>query len=189
MKVISCLVILVLMAAAVVATGQTTKPRLMAQHLDMLFAQAGELAKTGQIDEAKHLCRQILKLEPGRLDVEEFLKSLDGLESRVRRRDTAAELKRKLDVVVFSEINFTNATVPDVLTYLQKQSGLLSPDKTEVNFVWLVPPDTKMPTITLSLRRVSLSDLIGYVMEVAQLRYRVEEHAVVICKPEPAKNK
>ncbi len=37
-----------------------------------------------------------------------------------------------------------------------------------------------VPTITLSLRRVSLMDAIKYVTEVANLKYRIEENAVII---------
>ena len=187
MKTISCLAMLLLLGS--VEAAQMTKPRLTEQHLDMLFAQAGELLKAGRVDEAKHLCRQILRQEPGRLDAAEFLKSLEALESPLPQRDPAAELKRKLETMVLPEVNFRDAKMEDVLAFLQKQTGLLSSDKTEVNFVSLLPAGEKLPPITVSLRRVPVSDVIRYVVELAGLRHRVEEHAVVIYKPEPPKKK
>ena len=121
--------------------------------------------------------------------MEEFLKSLDALEPRLPQRDPAAELKRKLDAMVLPEVNFRDAKVEDVITFLQRQTGLLSSDKTEINFVSLLPAGERLPSITVLLRRVPVSDVIRYVMELAKLRYRVEEHAVVIYKPEPPKKK
>ena len=44
--------LLVLLLTSVVA-GQTTKPRLTEQHLDMLFAQADEMVKAGRVDESE----------------------------------------------------------------------------------------------------------------------------------------
>lgn len=187
MKKISSLAIMLLVA--MVATGQTKKPRLTEQHLDALFAQAGAFANAGRVDEAKHLCREILKQEPGRLDVEEFLKSLEALEPKIVRPEPGLLLKAKLDKMVMPEVNFHDAKVPDVMAYLQKQTGLLSEDKTEINFVWLVPVEEKLPLITLSLRRVPVSDTLRYVMQLSGLRHRVEEHAIVIYKPEPSKKK
>ncbi|MBW7909117.1 MAG: hypothetical protein H3C50_09415 [Kiritimatiellae bacterium] len=40
--------------------------------------------------------------------------------------------------------------------------------------------DSSVPTITLNLRRISLLDAIKYITEVARLKYRLEENAVMI---------
>ncbi len=41
-------------------------------------------------------------------------------------------------------------------------------------------PDSSIPTITLNLRRISLLDAIKYITEVARLKYRLEQNAVMI---------
>lgn len=42
------------------------------------------------------------------------------------------------------------------------------------------PSSSGVPTITLNLRRISLLDAIKYITEVARLKYRLEENAVMI---------
>lgn len=41
-------------------------------------------------------------------------------------------------------------------------------------------PGSSIPTITLNLRRITLLDAIKYITEVARLKYRLEENAVII---------
>ena len=77
--------------------------------------------------------------------------------------------------------------VSDVIDYLTMQSKDLSPDKTTINFVWMVPTNLPLKPVTLNLKNVPLSDVLKYVTQIAGLKYRVEANAVVVYKPEPEK--
>lgn len=48
------------------------------------------------------------------------------------------------------------------------------------DFAAPAPSATGVPTITLTLRRISLLDAIKYITEVARLKYRIEENVVMI---------
>ena len=71
------------------------------------------------------------------------------------------------------EINFREANAQDVVTFLQEESAKLSPDKKAINFVWLVPGGTKVPTVSLSLKHIPMLDVLQYITQITGLRYRV----------------
>jgi hypothetical protein len=61
-----------------------------------------------------------------------------------------------------------------------------SPDKRPVSFVLSLPPGATVRQVTLSLRQVPLLDALRYTTSIVGLEFRVEPHAVVIYKPQPA---
>ncbi len=93
--------------------------------------------------------------------------------------------KWKLEYLSVEKVNFRDTDPREVIKYLQKQSGKLSPDKEEINIVWLIPKEEKLPRITLNLANIPLEEALKYTVRAAKLRYRVESHAVVIFRPEP----
>ena len=169
----------------------TNAPALTQSDLDELFAKAVILHKYGRYDEAEAVARQILAQKPDNRDVQQLLEEIirargeSGLIEKLTR-----EIKKKLDGIIIPEVNVREADVRDVVKSLQDESGLLSPDKTAVNFVWLVPADEKLPPVTMQLRKMPLGEVIRYVLASARLNYRVEPHAVVIYKetPQPEPN-
>ena len=72
----------------------------------------------------------------------------------------------------------------DVIEFLRAESKRLTTDKSEINFVWQVPPNQKLPKVTLNLKNVPMLDVVRYVTSLAGLGYRVDPHAVVIYLPE-----
>jgi general secretion pathway protein D len=115
-----------------------------------------------------------------------------------------AEIEKKLNDIIIPEINFREAVITDVISYLHEQSVLLDePQKVGVNIVLStgVPgaaveapptPPTEAPTappaaeplqarrITLSLRNIPLIDALKYVTTLAGLKYRIEPSAVLV---------
>ncbi len=71
-----------------------------------------------------------------------------------------------------------------MIQFLQQKSIELDPEKKGLNFVLKAPgqptPDTHL--ITLSLREVPLSEVVRYVAELAGLKLRFEENAVVLSR-------
>jgi general secretion pathway protein D len=126
-------------------------------------------------------------------------------------RDAArqAAITDKLNKIIIPEINYREAVVSDVITFLSEESRRLDPDKAGVNIVLSggisAPPPAPTPTtpptaaggtepqpttpsggelegrkITLSLREVPLIDALKYVTTLAELKYRIESSAVIV---------
>lgn len=95
----------------------------------------------------------------------------------------ADDLRQKLSKMVIPEINFREAKPADVIEFLRAESKRLSPDKTEINFVWQVPADAKLTPVTLNLKNVPFLDVLDYVTELAKLKYRIDAYAVIIYLP------
>ncbi len=117
-----------------------------------------------------------------------------------------ADILRKLNQIIIPEINYREAVVSDVITFLSEESRRLDPEKVGVNIVLssgIAAPSTAAPTpapapapegqppatageslegrkITLSLRNVPLIDALKYVTTLADLKYRVESSAVIV---------
>jgi hypothetical protein len=168
----------------------TSAAALTEAQLDELFAKAVILNMGGRYDEAEAAARQILARKPDNRDVQQLLEEITRARaaSRGRTDNPTRGLKKKLDGILIPEVNVREANVRDVVQFLQDESGRLSPDKTGVNFVWLVPAEEKVPPVTMQLRKMPLAEVIRYVLAAARLNYRVEPYAVVIYKetPEPA---
>jgi general secretion pathway protein D len=120
-------------------------------------------------------------------------------------------LREKMQAILIPSIEFRQANVVDVITFLQQASVANDPGGSGVSFIlklgaggtaspaaptdasdpWATPSadgaeaplgtaSASTPSITLNLRRVSLLDAIKYITELASLRFRIEEYAVII---------
>jgi hypothetical protein len=169
----------------------TNAPAPTQAQLDELFAKAVDLHKYHRYDEAEVVARWILAQKPDNRDVQQLLEEITRARASLGlEEDQTRKLKKKLDDILVSEINVRDADVRVVVKYLRDESGRLSPDKTPVNFVWLIPAEEKLPLVSMQLRKIPLSDAIRYMLTAAGLTYRVEPHAVVIYRdaPQPAPN-
>jgi len=174
-----------LLLVASTATAQTNT--LTDDQLGEKLAQAVMFGRAGLYDEAEALCKQILAQKPDQMTAKQLLHEIEGQRHRQEAKDPGYALRHKVAQIVVPEIRFREATPVDVIEYLRMQSKALSPDKSEINFVWQVPADVKLPSITLSLKNVPLTDVLDYVTQLAKLKYRIDAHAVVIYVPEPTK--
>ncbi|MFA5191736.1 MAG: STN domain-containing protein [Verrucomicrobiia bacterium] len=94
-------------------------------------------------------------------------------------------IEAPLQKMIVPKIEFREATLSDVLSFLHKISGELSPDKKPVSFVFHAPSGTTIPTVTLSLHQAPMLDVLRYITTTTGLAYKVEPHAVIIYKPQP----
>lgn len=127
------------------------------------------------------------KIEPS-IDVPQTVSTDDFVVSDIMK------LEKKLGEIRIPELNFTDVDVADAVNYLIDQSRQLDPDGQGVNIVLKAHPTVlkgatgdaapsapaSLPGITLSLRDVPLQQVIEYIATLANLQYKVEEHAVFI---------
>jgi hypothetical protein len=123
-------------------------------------------------------------LQPERPDLKKLLAETQALR-KADEQDPVKLMHARLQKTVLPEVNLRDAAVRDVIEFLQREAQQRWPDKSPVNFVWLVPAEAELPPVTLTMREAPLGDVIKYVTQLAGLRYRVDAHAVVIYKPEP----
>ena len=89
-------------------------------------------------------------------------------------------LVAKLRDLKIQRIDFSGATLEEVIEYLRVRSRDVDPDRKGVDFVMSVPSDTPKRSISLNLIDVPIVEVLRYATEVAGVGYRVEEFAVRI---------
>ena len=102
----------------------------------------------------------------------------------------SADLRAKLKSIVIPKLEFEAATISQAVAFLRKRSQELDPDGTGVNIILQLAPAgaaadkaraaTPERTITLSLERMPLGEVLRYVCLQANLQYHVDREAVVI---------
>jgi general secretion pathway protein D len=88
---------------------------------------------------------------------------------------------QKLRSIVLNNVNFNEATIEDAVRYLTEETRRLDPDGTGINFI-IQSDKVKQQSKPFSLRlsNVPVGDLLRYITNLANVRYRVEEYAVFI---------
>lgn len=89
-------------------------------------------------------------------------------------------LVEKLRDLKIQRIDFSGATLEEVIEYLRVRSRDVDPAGKGVDFVMSVPADTPKRSISLNLIDVPIVEVLRYATEVAGVGYRVEEFAVRI---------
>jgi hypothetical protein len=188
MKTMVLVCVLVLAAGATFAgepatTNAPCKPQFSDEHVRQLLQEAIVLARAGLYDEANQRCLTILARQPDQATAKQLLNEIQDKQRQISRKVLGVDLKGKLSNIIVPELDVHEANAVDVIEFLRAESKRLSVDKTEINFVWQVPPDQRLPKVSLNLRQIPLIDAIRYVTQLAKLSYRVETHAVVIYVP------
>jgi len=162
------------------------KPKYTQEHLDNLFQQAVMLSQVGLYDEAEARCKTILSQMPDQPTVKKMLQDIQEKRKLSQKNNPSAESKKELEkelsAIVLPEVEFREATVSDVIAFLRQESKKYTKDKAEINFV-IVLPEGKEPTVTLSLRKIPLMEVLRYITVLTGLQCQVDPHAVVISPP------
>jgi general secretion pathway protein D len=87
-------------------------------------------------------------------------------------------IQQKLRDLKISRIDFSGASLEEVVEYLRVRSRDLDPAGRGIDFVVSLPPEYTAPPISLNLIELPLEEVLRYVTEIAGLAYRVEEYAV-----------
>ncbi|MBN1673988.1 MAG: hypothetical protein JXR37_23260 [Kiritimatiellae bacterium] len=99
-------------------------------------------------------------------------------------------LKKKMERIIVPTVEFRQANVVDVVKFMAEMSVQLDPEpdpaRKGVNFILNLGSGGKdgaqvdVPQVTLRLRRISLLKLLDYITRVANLKYRIDKHVVMI---------
>ncbi|HEY1085085.1 MAG TPA: Amuc_1098 family type IV pilus outer membrane protein [Prosthecobacter sp.] len=87
-------------------------------------------------------------------------------------------IQQKLRDLKIARIDFSGATIQEVLEYLRVRSRDLDPTGKGIDFVVNLPTDYVARPISLNLIEVPVEEVLRYVTEMSGLTYRVEEFAV-----------
>jgi general secretion pathway protein D len=94
-------------------------------------------------------------------------------------------INNKLDEIIIPRIDFTDSSIKEALDFIKKRAADLDEgdsDNKGINIVLKLPAnstDAAYP-ITLSLSDVPLREALRYVTEAANLKIKIETHAVVV---------
>ena len=94
-------------------------------------------------------------------------------------------INNKLDEIIIPRIDFTDSSIKEAIAFIKKRAADLDEDDSDnkgINIVLKLPPDSPDAAypITLSLTDVPLREALRYVTEAANLKIKVETHAVVV---------
>nr|WP_294405001.1 Amuc_1098 family type IV pilus outer membrane protein [Prosthecobacter sp.] len=100
-------------------------------------------------------------------------------------RSPGANLTEKMNKIMFPTVQFDGATIEEAIEYLRVKSRDLDTftDETGVKGVNIILQMGEAPsnaTISLDLKDVPMSEALRYVTDLAQMKYKVEAHAVLV---------
>ncbi len=100
-------------------------------------------------------------------------------------RSPGAYLTEKMNKTILPSVQFKNATVEEAIEYLRVKSRDLDnfTDSSGVKGTNIILKSGDTPSnasISLDLKDVALSEALRYVTELAQMKYKVEAHAVLV---------
>ncbi|MDP1591160.1 MAG: hypothetical protein Q8M07_25625, partial [Prosthecobacter sp.] len=99
-------------------------------------------------------------------------------------RSPGAYLTEKMNKIIFPTVQFQDATIEEAIEFLRVKSRDLDSDSNPalrgVSMVLRMGDTPSDARITLDLKEVPMSEALRYVTELAQMKYKVEAHAVLI---------
>jgi general secretion pathway protein D len=100
-------------------------------------------------------------------------------------RSPGAYLTEKMNKIIFPTVQFQGATIEEAIEYLRVKSRDLDTftDNTGVKGVNIILRTGDAPSnasISLDLKDVPMAEALRYVTELAQMKYKVEAHAVLV---------
>lgn len=101
-----------------------------------------------------------------------------GMEGAPTGQSGKASVAEKLRDLRIAKVDFSGATLEEVLEYLRVRSRDVDPAGKGIDFVMGLPADTSTRPVSLSLVDVPVEEVLRYATEVSGVSYRVEEFAV-----------
>jgi general secretion pathway protein D len=99
-------------------------------------------------------------------------------------RSPGAYLTEKMNKIKFPTVQFSGATIEEAIEYLRVKSRDLDPSTDSgpkgVNIILRTGDAPSNASISLDLKDVPMSEALRYVTELAQMKYKVEAHAVLV---------
>lgn len=98
--------------------------------------------------------------------------------SLANRESGSEAITRKLRTLVFPRVDFSGATLDEVVELLRIRSRDLDPEGKGVSFVINAPPEAREKPVSLNLFNVPMDEVLRYVSEMCGVAYKVDDHAV-----------
>lgn len=100
-------------------------------------------------------------------------------------RSPGAYLTEKMNKIIFPTVQFSGTTIEEAIEFLRIKSRDLDTfsgpgDVKGVNIILRQGDAPNNASITLDLKDVPMSEALRYVTELAQMKYKVEAHAVLV---------
>jgi hypothetical protein len=91
------------------------------------------------------------------------------------------DLEGQIARIILPQIGFSDAPIGDVLDYLSNRATELSGGSVVVNFIFKGTPEQRQNIlITLNVRNIPMTEAVRYVGQLANMRIKYEEHAIII---------
>lgn len=100
-----------------------------------------------------------------------------GTSGNQGRRD---KLMQKLRSLRIAKIDFSGATLEEVVEYLRITSRDVDPEGKGVDFIVNVPAETRTRSLNLAINDVPLEEVVRYATEMAGASFKVDDNAVII---------
>ncbi|OGV18022.1 MAG: hypothetical protein A2X47_07955 [Lentisphaerae bacterium GWF2_38_69] len=95
--------------------------------------------------------------------------------------DLMGKMKEKLETLIIPKIDFEEASVSSVITYLSRESKIADPDGKGINIILRLSNTQQEPKpVTLQLDDLPIGEIIRYVCLYSGLKYRIEDDAVIV---------
>ena len=88
-------------------------------------------------------------------------------------------ITEKLRTLIFPRVEFSGATLDEVVELLRVRSKDVDPGGSGISFVVNVPADARNKPVSLDLFNVPIEEVIRYVSEMSGVSYKVDDNAVI----------
>jgi len=164
--------------AIVLALGVVTATVAVPGNLQKTFNDAKAAYQAGEYEKAAEGFRKVLKYQPGYVYARKYLTLT---EAKIKSGgDSKATLERKLAKLKVPSVAFEDASLESVMAFLSQKSDELSGGKVVANFIYKGSSEQKKSlTLTLKLSNVPMTDVIRYVGQLTNTKFKYEQYAVV----------
>lgn len=103
-------------------------------------------------------------------------------EETVEAQNVKSGLSEKLNSIIIKSINFTDVNIQTVVRYLGDESKRRDSTGTGINIALGMTDDelAKVPTVTMNLDNMPLGEVIRYLCQSCDLKYRVDDQVLTI---------
>lgn len=103
----------------------------------------------------------------------------EAIEGGPINRSNVADIEGRLRRLIVPRVNFEGAQIDEVAMFLRQQVTQLEPGRAPINFIPRIEAETPKSEVSLSLENVPMYDVVKYAAQVANLKFRIEEFAVL----------
>ncbi len=146
-------------------------------NLQQVFNDAKSAYDAGDFEKAAIGFRKVLKYQPGYVYARKYLSQTEAM---IKKGKVVVSLESKLAQLKVQSVEFDNASLGTVMSFLSQKSAEISGGKVVANFIYKGPgEDKESKTVTLKLGTVPMTEVIRYVGQLTGTKFKYEEYAVV----------